>query len=225
MEETIIQDEPKDGKNIIIMLIVIVGLFLIIIGSFKLYNAYYSEPEILSVDEFHQKNLEGKLSEDIGYIYKGYSFVYVDGLWWTKVQIDNVLKNVPLHYGPRELEYINITGKLDSEFDKKDKVNIAIDPTVNYNKYYTLALMELNNNVVQGFNREIEGSCTMNHSVCVNRTIVNCDYPLDKAVIELRLANESEIIFNNTCILIKGSSLELPKSVNRLIYYWYGIMD
>ena len=224
-EEKIIEEESKDGKNIVIMLLVILGIFIVIFAGFRLYNNYFSEPDYISIDDLHDQNLDQKLPLEEGYVYKGYSFVKVDGLWWTKVRIDHRTINVPLHFGPKELEDINISGDLSYEFNNKGKVHIAIDPEVNYNRYYTLALMELNNNVAQGLNHEIIASCTKENYVCEERPIVNCDDTKGNAVIELRVANETKIVFNETCILIQGQGMDLVRASNRLIYYWYRVMN
>lgn len=213
-----------DSKNILIMIGVIVGIFVLTLGSFKLYNQF-TGAGVIVIDDLHQKNLEGELDAEEGYIYNGYSIVKADGLWWTEIDISSRLIKIPLHFGPKEVEEILITGKLSSQFDKGATVYIAIDPEVNYNKYYTLALMEMNNNILQGVNRNLEAACTKENIICENRTIINCNTAGGKPVIELAVSESSEIEFSGSCIKISGDGEALVKAVDRMLYTWYGIMD
>lgn len=213
-----------DGKNILIMVGVIVGIFVLTLGSFKLYNQLTSAGVIV-IDDLHLKNLEGELDAEEGYLYNGYSLVKADGLWWTEIDTDSRMIKIPLHFGPKEVEEIPVAGKLSSQFDKGTLIYIAIDPEVNYNKYYTLALMEMNNNILQGVNRNIEAACTKENIACDNRTIIACDTAGGKPVIELAVSESSGIEFSGSCIKISGDGEALVKAVDRMLYTWYGIMD
>lgn len=213
-----------DGKNILIMVGVIVGIFILTLGSFKLYNQL-TGAGVIVIDDLHLKNLEGELDAEEGYLYNGYSLVKADGLWWTEIDTDSRMIKIPLHFGPKEVEEIPVAGKLSSQFDKGTLIYIAIDPEVNYNKYYTLALMEMNNNILQGVNRNIEAACTKENIACDNRTIIACDTAGGKPVIELAVSESSGIEFSGSCIKISGDGEALVKAVDRMLYTWYGIMD
>jgi len=212
-----------DTKTIGITILVIIGIFALTFGGFKFYNGMTSAA-IVDVDQLHQNNLGGDLNEEEGYIYNGFSFVLVDGLWWTEVYRENTLTKIPLHFGPREIEHIPITGSLNEDFNSKP-IYIAVDPTINYNKYYTLALMEMNNNIVQGTRNEIITACNQENAVCEDRPVVNCDNQEEKAVINLVVSEEAGIKLKNMCIEISGSEYELVKAVDRMLLHWYGIMD
>jgi hypothetical protein len=224
-EEGKAKEEPsnQDGKAIVISILVIVGIFALAFGGFQTYNGI-TAATILNVDDLHQENVNGDLNDDEGYLYNGFSFVLVDGLWWTEVSRENKLTKIPLHFGPRDVEQIKITGELGPEFNDKP-IHIAIDPTINYDKYYTLALMEMNNNIVQGTKNEIITACNQEHEVCEDRPIVSCDNTQGKAVIELVVAEEAGIELRDTCMLVKGSEYDLVKAIDRLLLNWYGIMD
>ena len=216
----------ESNKNSIIILVcLIVGFFALVIGGFAAYN-HFTGQAIVDVDQLHQDNIDGKLDDEEGYVYNGYSFVKVDGLWWTEMDKFGTLLKVPLHFGPKELEDIDITGSLNGElFNREENLYIAIDPEV-ANKYYTLAVSELSFNAAKGMERMPVGSCTKENAVCENRTIVNCENNPNKlAVIELAVAPENKIeIIDGVCIKISGSEYGLAKGVNRLLYQWYGIM-
>lgn len=212
-----------DTKAIGITVIVIIGIFALTFGGFQFYNGLTSAV-VIDVDQLHADNLGGDLDEEEGYIYNGFSFVLVDGLWWTEVYKGDTLTKIPLHFGPKEIEYIQITGALSEDFNSKP-IHIAIDPTINYNKYYTLALMEMNNNIVQGTKNNIITACNQEDEVCEDRPIVDCDNPEGRAVINLVVAEEAGIKLKGTCIEVSGSEYELVKAVDRLLLHWYGVMD
>ncbi len=221
-------DSPADrtpsteGKTVLIMAAVVVGLLILIIGGTKVYSNL-TTANVINIDEQHQKNLQGELDSEEGYIYNGYSFIYADGLWWTELNKFGSLLKVPLHFGPQELEGIPITGRLDSVFNDQDEVFIAIDPNIR-DKYYTLAISELSFNVVKGLDRTPVGSCTEENWACENRTIVSCNNTQGKAVVELALQNETGIEFSGTCIKLQGREYGLVKATDRLLYQWYGVM-
>src|SRR3989344_7596140 len=217
-------DQKGDTRTVLILIAVLIGVFVLIIAGFKAYN-HFTAAGVVLIDDLHQQNLDGKLDSEVGYVYNGYSFVKADGLWWTGVEVKDRIIKIPLHYGPREVEHIAVTGKLTSEFNQGDKVYVSIDPEVNYDKYYTLGLMELNNNILQGVNRNIEAACSRENSVCENRTVINCESANGQPVVELVVHEKPSVSLQGTCIKIQGSGEELVKSVDLALYVWYKIMN
>lgn len=222
--------EPQtDGKTIAIIIAVIIGIFLFTFLGFKLY-AHFNTAEVINIDELHKDNIAGDLNDEEGYVYNEYSFILVDGLWWTEVDRFGTLLKIPLHFGPKDVESIPIAGMLDPAFNKGEIVYIAINPKT-ANKYYTLALSELNFNIIKGIDRNIEAACTENDSICDNRTIVSCENTLGKPVVELTLTNytnstnSGKVEFKGSCIKISGQDYELVKAVDRVLLRWYGVME
>lgn len=216
-------EESASGKEIVIVVAALLGVFVLFFAGFKAYN-HFTAAAVVSVDDLHQENLENNLDEKEGYIYNGFSVVKADGLWWTEVKIGDRLVKTPLHFGPKEVESISTSGKLDQKFNLGEEVYIAIDPNVT-NKYYTLAVSELSFNVVKGLRRAPVGSCTEENEACDNRTIISCaNNPKNKPVIELDLDNQSGIELIGACIKISGNDFDLVKGVDRLLYQWYGVM-
>lgn len=215
--------QQNDGKSVLILIGVLVVIFAVVIGSFKAYN-HFTAANVVVIDDLHQQNLDGKLDSDEGYVYNGYSFVKADGLWWTEVELKDRIIKIPLHYGPLELENIPVTGKLTPEFNNGEKIYVSIDPTVNYDKYYTLALMELNNNILQGINRNLEAACSEENPVCENRTIINCESAAGQPAVQLSVADISSVALKGTCIDIRGNGEDLVKSVDRALYAWYKVI-
>lgn len=219
------KDSKPDSKNLFIMIGVIIGLFVLFFGGTFVYNNYITGAEVVTVDGLHQENIEGNLEEEEGYLYNGYSFIKADGLWWTELNKRGTRLKVPLHFGPKDLEDVEITGTIDPRFNQGENVYIAINPNVR-NKYYTLAISELSFNVVKGLDRTPIGSCTEENPVCVNRTIVNCENTQGLPVIELSLEEGPKIELKDTCIKISGvQDYNIVKATNRLLYQWYGVMS
>ncbi len=214
--------QQNDGRSVLILIGVLIAVFVVAIAGFKTYNNFTTAGVVL-IDDLHQQNLDGKLDSDEGYVYNGYSFVKADGLWWTGVEVKNRIIKIPLHYGPRDVETIPVTGKLAPEFNQGEKIYVAIDPTVNYDKYYTLGLMELNNNILQGINRNIEAACSAENQVCENRTVINCENTNGQPVVQLSVDEKPSVTLKGTCIDIRGSGEELVKSVDLALYVWYKV--
>lgn len=217
------QETKKEFKTVLIMLAILIGLFALTFSGFKIYSSITSAA-VVSVDELHQKNLGGELDKDEGYIYNGFSFVKVDGLWWTELNKFGTRLKIPLHFGPKELENISIKGNLNSSFNNQEDVFVAIDPLIR-DKYYTLAISELSFNMVKGMDRAPIGSCTQNETGCDNRTIISCDTAKGRAVVELALDEKPHIELKDACIKISGNNYDLVRGVDRILYQWYGIMS
>ncbi|MDP3699027.1 MAG: hypothetical protein Q8R47_05565 [Nanoarchaeota archaeon] len=214
--------QQNDSRSVLILIGVLVAIFVVAIAGFKAYN-HFTAAGVVVIDDLHEKNLEGKLDSDEGYVYNGYSFVNADGLWWTSVEVKDRIIKIPLHYGPKEVEHIPVIGKLTPEFNEGEKVYVSIDPKVNYDKYYTLGLMELNTNILQGINRKIEAACSEEHQVCENRTIINCESAAGRPVVQLSVADASSVTLKGTCIDIRGNGEDLVKSVDLALYVWYKV--
>ena len=219
-EETNFSDE---GKNLLIMIAIVVGIFVFTIAGFKLYD-HFTTAAVIDIDQLHKDNLVGDLNKEEGYIYNGYSFVKADGLWWTESNKFGTLLKIPLHFGPKEVEQIKVEGGLRPLINKGDAIYITIDPLVS-DKYYTLGVSELSFNVAKGMDRIPNGACTEESIYCENRTIVSCENnPKNLPLIELELKNETSVVLSGTCIKISGYGYDLVKAVDRVLYQWYGIM-
>lgn len=219
-------EEKEDGgsaRNIIIVVAVIIGMFALFVLGSRFYGNVTSAG-IVDIEDLHIDNIEGNLDSEEGYMHNGFSFVKADGLWWTDIKLRGKIVRIPLHFGPRELEQIEFKGTLDPSFNEGDDVYVAINPDV-ANKFYTLSISELSFNMAKGIDRRPVGSCTKENYACENRTIISCDDTQGKPVIELVLANQTSVELAGTCIKISGHGYDLVKATDRVLYYWYGIMN
>ena len=221
-EETASKNE---WKGILALIIIIVTVFAISLGSFKyLYKEDQITGGITSVDELHKRNINGELSREYGYVYNGFSFVKYDGLWWTEVEKQGRLIKIPLHFSPKDVDFIEVEGELGADFNDGEEVFISISPTT-ANKFYTLSAAELSSNVVKGINRMPVAACTEDNEICTDRLILNCENTEGKPVVELSLEEEPGIELSGTCIKIKGKDYNLVRAVDRLLLKWYGVME
>lgn len=246
-------DEPKvqiagetkkprdfDGRTIGIAIVALLGLFAIAIGGYNaadwvgdaVTGAATTTIVDLDLEHLHADNRAGQLDSDQGYMYNDFSFVYYDDLWWTEIFVyytdPATMLVVPLHYGPNDLEDIEVSGSLDSEFDNTSDLYISIDPEV-ADQYYSLAISEISFNVVKGIGRKPIGACTMEDPACQGREIISCEnntngYP----VIELVLDEESEqgsVEYEGMCVKITGSGEEIVKAADTMLLRWYQVMN
>ena len=225
-EEEEQKKKSSEGKFIVIALVIIVVIFIISMGGMKFYEQASATGASISytLQELHQENLAGNLAPENGYVYNGFSVVKYNDLWYTRKEMENRIIEFPLHFGPKEVESIVITGNLDPKFNQGENVFIAIDPAI-ANKYYSLALSELSFNIVKGLNRKPIGSCTTEDPVCEGREIVSCNNTKGLPVIELVISNETGIYPEGTCIKIVGNEYELVKAVDKLLFQWYKVIS
>lgn len=212
----------KDTKTILVVVITLVAVLGLSLGGFSVYNDLTSAT-VLTLEEMHALNKEGELRNLEGYLYNGFSFVKYDGLWHTELFRFGSKVLVPLHFGAKEVEHIQISGTLLPEFNDGAEVFIAIDPKVQ-NKFYTLGLSELSMNLAKGIRRAPIGVCTKEHEACVDRVIINCENANGRPTVELALAEETSVVYEGTCIKISGNDYDFVRAVDRVLLKWYGIM-
>ncbi len=225
-EEKPLEKKPWTEGKIIAISIILLGVILAIAyGGWKITDKPTGASTIiLTVDELHELNRQGKLDPERGYLHNGYSFVKHEGLWWTELMLGETLVKIPLHFGPRDVENIPLTGALNiTLFNLGEEVYIAIDPNVT-DKYYTLAISELSFNIVKGLDRIPVGSCTKEDPACDEREIISCNNTKGRPSIELALG-PAGIQAQESCLLVSGTGYEIVKAVDRLLWQWYGVME
>ena len=215
-------EDNVDNKTVFLIIGAVIGIFLLFIVGFALYNHFNPAPQ--TIDDFHALNYQGKLPPEQGYMYNGYSFIKSDGLWWTELTRVNRTIKFPVHFGPKDVEQIEFSGPgLSALFENGSEIYISINPSIQ-DKYYGLAISELSFNVAEGIGRMPVGACSQESPVCENRTVINCSSANNRPVIEFALANETSIYVENTCILIQGQGYDIVKAVDRLLFNWYNII-
>ncbi len=223
-----IKQEIKEKKisdwSLIISIVAIIIIITFII-SFKFFQGGKSQPK--TIDDLHALNLKGKLKPNQGYIYNEYSFVFANGLWYTQVQTigGTTLFNIPLHYGPRDLEDLPIEGKLNTSlFNSNRGIYITFDPLAQNLNYVALAVGEFDQNIIKAFNKIPIAACDKNETnACKTRPIIICN-STNKPVLYLQQKPETKVIYDNNCIIVQGIGPEIVRATDRLLLKLYGIM-
>ena len=223
--EEIHEKESKKSDKVLIFLIL--GLILIIAAFFSFRFFMQELPETL--DEYHLLNLKGKLDPDLGYLYNDvYSFIFFDDLWYTQLKSPGGtrLYNMALRYGPRDLEDIRINGKLDLDlFNDAVDYYVTFNPVGNDFSHVALAVGDFNTHMTNIFFKSPIPACDRNETAdCSVLPIITCDNT-DKVVLYVKEANETNVYYDDNCIVIEGSGFELVKGVDRVLLNLYDIME
>lgn len=211
-------------KKFIIMVAAIAVIFIAIIAFVPVKNYFFPPTgQVISINDLFQMNLQGDLPEDQGYIYNGYSFVLYDGLWYTQIQQDNKLFQVPLHFGPKDLEDIPITGELHESFHYGD-IYITFDPLIT-SDYVSTSIGELTQNLAVIIQRKPVGACTRNETdACHDRPIINCTNT-KSPVVYFDYNDGPALELKGNCLVLKGQEYDILKATDRAILQWYKIMN
>lgn len=168
------------------------------------------------------------------YTYNNYEFHYVNGLWITEIydQFTQTVYRVPMHYGPKELEDIEVNGNVNlilkeiSQFrgpNNKPTVFVTYDPEENTSKL-TLAYFELHQNIGTTFGIDLLPTITHDIDTVENATIVTCE-STSKPVIYLKMGSPESVSYEKGCVIIQGQDEGIIKSVDRFLLNIYGVMS
>ncbi|HZX44156.1 MAG TPA: hypothetical protein VFF28_00580 [Candidatus Nanoarchaeia archaeon] len=200
---------------------------IILIGAVIFSVRFFADEEPKTIDDLHKLNLAGKLKDEQGYLYNGYSFVLANGLWYTQVQTiggENQF-DIPLHFGPDDVKDIPVEGALNTtKFDAERSIYITFDPLGQNLNYVALAVGEFDQSIIKAFNKLPVAACDKNEtSACQNRPIVVCN-STEKPILYLQQEETPKVIYDDNCIIVQGTGPGIVKSVDRLLLKLYGIM-
>lgn len=224
-------EEPMEEKGIKKSDKILIASVLALILLFAVFFSYraVTKPQPQTLDELHLFNLKGKLKAEQGYIYKdAYSFVNFDNLWYMQLKSPQGtrLYNMALRYGPKDLENIKIKGRLNSELlDNATDYYVTFNPTGTNFSHVALAAGDFNQHMVNVFFKMPIAACDKNETLaCRNRPIATCENK-EKIVLYIKEANETNVYYDDNCIVVEGSGFELVKGVDRVLLNLYGIME
>lgn len=205
-EEATDEETLDSGKTTRIFLIT---LFILVVALSLIFGIRY----------FYGK--EENLQE---YKYGAYTFVKIGGMWYTQIQHENNIFNIPLHFNPGEVKNISIIGEVDERFSFNKRIYLTSDPVENNAGYVALAAAELSLNMVQGLGLMPVAACSENKTIyCADRPIINCSNT-DEPVIYLKEDKNAEVELKGNCIIINGKDADLVRATDRLLYQLYRIM-
>lgn len=158
--------------------------------------------------------------------YNYFTFEEEQGMWKTTIQKGEQPYELVLRFNPYEVENITYEGNLTPEWFMNPPIYITFDPDTEPEqmKYLALAASEVGLSLVRGIGVNISAACTKNITEdCMNQTIVACN-DTDKSVIYLKIGEPNRLFIENNCVTLQGKDFGILKSVDRLLYEWYGII-
>lgn len=208
----------KEARNLLLIIGAIIGLFVLIFaGSYFLTT----NKKVDTLTGMHAKNLAGEGGEN-NYIYNKFSFININGLWYTQVQSGSNLFDVPLHYGPRDLEEIPVIGELDKEFYGKD-LYVTFNPVDKNLQYIALASAELSVNLAKAFGIIPTAACDRNETeTCKTRPIITCEN--NEPTMYIKQGEKAKITLKGQCATIEGKDMEIVQAADKFLLKMYGVM-
>jgi hypothetical protein len=202
-------DVPKKEKDSLMYwsLFFIIALVVLFLAASRFYSGPPENPKIT---------------------YNNWEFTEITGLWFFEWQKGGNLYQIGLRFNPLEVENIPIRGKLDTaKFNSQNYVYVTFDfsnASSQNMSILALASTELTQNIASAINRTPLAACvnSMDPS-CEDREIKTCENT-DEPVIYFEEGGSPGITLSDSCITLTGEGFDLLKSVDRLLYHWYGII-
>jgi len=215
----------KETAIIVVGIIVIFALFIFIPAIFK------EEPK--SITEMHMENYDMEPS-DTNYVYNGFSFLKLPDpltkrlFWYTQYKIGNGIYDLPMHFGPKEIE--NITIEIINPTENKnysDILYITAAPANESRGYLGIAISEINEKFTTVKRYNLLSAYSKNNSFAKKDiAIITCDNAEDHIVFRLEdNSTDPKIIIDGNCFIIQGQNETLIQATDRLIYRFLGIME
>ncbi len=209
-EETEQEDKKKESKEVKIVVIFILALAAIFICAF-VYIKFFAD----------------KTPEYPTYVYNGFKFTKIAGLWNTEWQEKDKLYYVHLRYGPREAESVPYD-IIDAEgFNQTGTIYITFDPEGKNLGYVAVASTEMSLSLSTVFNATPTAACTKNittaDDICTKKPTITCENSKDP-VIYMKEADEEKITLNRNCLIIQGKGEDLIRAADKVVWIWYGII-
>jgi len=220
-EREIIEDPELGQKSSKIALYAILSIFIILGFIFSIN--YFRDTKFVEIFTPFGNVVR---ASDESYIFNGYEFTSIDGNWYTDVfnkQMSTIF-NVGFQYDPDSVRDVKIQGRLSEKFLSSDVYYVTFNPNNENLKYTALASGELQLSMARAMRLPLKAACTENHIACVNVPLITCNNT-DKPVFFIDEAGEEpQVIFDDNCVTITGKDENLVKAVDRLLFFWYGIM-
>lgn len=220
------QEQNETQKSKISDWILLFGVIIIVLGfiGFMVYVNISKEPP-RTIEDLHKLNIEGKLEGYEGFLYKDlYSFINIDGFWYTQLESPSGQRiyDMNFRFNPEEVENIIIRGELDTElFNSAEDYYVTFNPTGTDFSNIALAAGDFNQHMIKVFSKVPIAACDRNETdVCIDRPIIDCNNT-EKVVLYIKENNSTKVSFDDNCIIVEGTGLELVKGINRVLYFFY----
>ncbi len=213
------QKETKKNKSLLYSIITIIS-FVVILGLVLISVKLFGPDDINDITE----EIIEKGNTEHGYMYNGFVFIYQDNLWHTKWQRGDVLYNAHFHYGPLDVIDVPVIGYLNPDLDTS-KFYITFDPLEKNISLIGLGSAELGLSLVKVMGVKITPACYRNVTkACYTRPIITCDNT-EEGVIFIKSDEITKVTLDDNCITIQGKGDNLLKSVDKVLFNLYGIIE
>ena len=216
-EEKDVEENKKNNSwlNSIILVLVIIAILGLILIGIKMFKPP-------TVEDWIEEIIE-KGETEHGYMYNGFVFVNYDDLLHTQLQRGDFLFNLHFHYSPAHVDQVIVEGSLDPELDTSE-FYVTFDPDEDNISLIGVAMSELSLNLVKGLGTKITPACYINSTeACYDRPIITCDNT-EEAVFFVKSGIETKVTLDENCIILEGPGEELYRSVDKVLFDFYGII-
>lgn len=234
-EANIIPDEEPnkqvDKQTISIkeIAILVVGILVVFIVLFAIPHFFKEEPK--SITELHMENFNAEESET-NYIYNGFSFLKLPDprtnrmFWYTQITEGENLFDLPMHYGPRELENVTMAIINPTEQKNYSVMYITVDPSEEDRPYLGIAIAELTEKLSKVKRYPLVSACTENLTIaCETRPIVDCENAEDDIVVKIEeTAAEPALLVDGNCFIIQGMNESLVQATDKMLFKFFGVI-
>lgn len=160
--------------------------------------------------------------------YNYFTFYNIGGIWNAQLKHNGQLFEGSFRFNPKQVEDVYMTGTLET-FDTPIYITHDPDSQKEDFTYLALASTELGLHLIRALNATVIAGCTKNitdykgDDYCADRPIIDCSSNV--SVIYLKPTPPTQVTLNGSCITMSGYQLDLLKSVDRVLYGWYDIID
>jgi len=233
-EEVIREEKAEDSKGALFLVFIIIGI--IVIGGLLVFIQRVQERNLVvdnSFESIYERTLLGYETEN-NYLYNGFVFIKNGDVWETRVDLaendqQGAITGVPLfvHYGPRDLEQIEMEESTLEVFNNKNIIALTFDP--NLGQYITLSGLEFAKVLVSfyGWPSNALEYGLLNASTSALYPEITCaNHTANKAVVVFSVGDETSITKEEGCIKVIGeNNEEVLRASNRFMLSIIGIMD
>lgn len=207
MGEDKILEEKRKTDNVGLIVIVFIGILIIAIIAFLMINPIFNKIVFKYNGYLIHKNIENGLQYDI--------YLNLEGREVT----------LSLRSDPREVDKIPINTSFREIILNSYQIYTAIDPYANMTAITSLAALEIDKIIDNSYLYAIPVNSAFTREMG-NYTVKTCEDSKDKVgVILLELANKTEVIVKDKCIIINGKTEEdLIRAADRLVLTLLGII-
>jgi len=204
-EELKQESDKGSSKNIILVVIIIIGLLVLFFSIKYLYH-----PEIVKES----------------YVYNGFKFTKISNLWLTEVQIGNTFFRITTRYSPKEVEHVIFEPDVCRKIINSNQIYFTVPG--NLSSVAVLAITEVGRIVGTRYgilNIPSKSALTWAND---NKTLVKTckDAVNGTGVILFRRGNSTAVYSDKDCIIVQGEDdWDIVKAADRLTFSLLRIMN